>query len=81
MPATGLGTVNAATMDGQSNTAQFTLMDTMAPQISSFYAMESTGDMFVFRGHVNNFVAGETVPNLVTVQLSGGHVSFHNSSR
>jgi hypothetical protein len=61
LPATGLGTVNAATTDGQSNTAQFTLMDTMAPQISSFYAMESTGDMFVFRGHVNNFVAGETI--------------------
>lgn len=27
-----------------------------------------------------NFSAGETVPNLVTVQLSGGKVSFHNSS-
>ena len=27
-----------------------------------------------------NFSAGETVPNLVTVQLSGGEVSFHNNS-
>ena len=28
-----------------------------------------------------NFSAGETVPNLVTVPLSGGEVSFHNTSR
>lgn len=61
LPATGLGMINAATTDGQSNTAQFLLTDPNAPQISSFTAMESTGDMFVFRGHVNNFVAGETI--------------------
>jgi hypothetical protein len=27
-----------------------------------------------------NFTAGQTVPNLVTVQLSGGKISFHNAS-
>jgi hypothetical protein len=45
------------------------------------------GDLTVYPGDGTppgtsnlNFTAGQTVPNLVTVQLSGGKISFHNAS-
>jgi Right handed beta helix region len=45
------------------------------------------GDLTVYPGDGTppgtsnlNFTVGQTVPNLVTVQLSGGKVSFHNAS-
>ena len=58
--ATGLGNVYAATTDGQSNTAQVTLVDPSGT-INQFNWSESPGGMFSFTGHVAGGYYGETI--------------------
>ena len=60
LKATALGTVSAATTDGQSNVAQVTLTDPAAT-ITSFGWIEYPNNMFVFSGHVNGGYSGEVV--------------------
>lgn len=61
LSAPALGTVYAATGDGQSNTAQATIMDMAAPAINDFGYMEEPNSYFMFVGHVNNGYQGEVV--------------------
>ena len=61
LPAAGLGTVYAATTDGQSNIAEVTLIDPMPPQIDQFSYTDYPNDMYVFMGHVNGGYQGEVV--------------------
>lgn len=65
--ASGLGTVTASVTDawGQTGTAQATLSSS-APVIDSFTARQSTGNMWIFQGHVT-----DESPAGLTVQLSG----------
>ena len=60
LPASALGTVTAATADGQSNVAQSNLSDP-SQQISTFSYTEYCIGMFDFSGHVNGGYQGETV--------------------
>lgn len=67
LQAAGLGTVYAATTDGQSNVAQVTLTDPSPPQINDFSYIEYPGGMYEFVGHVNGGYSGEVV-NLGGIQ-------------
>jgi hypothetical protein len=49
-----LGTVTAATADGQSNTAQLVLSDSTAPSITNFAAAEHPDHIFVLTGTVSD---------------------------
>ena len=79
LPAAGLGTVYAATTDGQSNIAQVTLTDPMPPQIDQFSYMEYPGGMFMFVGHVNGGYQGEVV-NLGGIQDLQGKTATVDSN-
>ena len=60
LPAAALGVVTAATADGQSNTAQFTLTD-QGTRITSFNWIQDPGNVYVFSGQVGGGYQGETV--------------------
>jgi hypothetical protein len=60
LQASGLGVITAATTDGQSNVAQFTLVDTEAV-ITAFTDMHGSQSLYTFTGHVAGGYEGEVV--------------------
>jgi len=79
LPAAGLGTVSAATTDGQSNVAETLITDAYPPQIDQFSYMEYPNGMYVFEGHVNGGYQGEVV-NLGGIQDLQGKTATVDSN-
>jgi hypothetical protein len=83
LTASGLGTVYAATADGQYNISQRDILD-QASSITGFYGSTVASDIYVFSGNVNGGYQGETVNfgglkdlrGTSTTVDANGHFSF-----